>query len=127
MMQVKDLQNITLGALRMVGAQVVQSTIQSISDEPESGPRRAFSRPTFVCGAIMTKAQWFEFRALCNLRGVWVNRPTIWPWGNTSHLFEYSISTVEMNKPTGAAMVLLAFGPAAYLVYLAWFWRVILP
>lgn len=107
-MNAEQIQNVTLGALKMVGAHVLQSTVTSLSDTPDHpDARQTVKRPIFIVGAVMMKTQFYEFRALCNLRGVWVNRPTFWPFDKGDNKFEYSISTVQMNTPWVTGVVLV--------------------
>lgn len=126
-MQANDIQRVVIGTLTIVGGQRLHSTEVSLSDEPDDPQgRKTVDKPSYVCGAIMTKSDFFKFRGLCNALGVWVRVQHFWPVSERFHerdddKFEYSLYCTEMwggGVIRAAWPILLTVGiTASYLLW----------
>ena len=90
-----EIQTHTLRALRAVDAQVLKSTVYSLSDEPaEEDVRQTVEHDSCQVVAVMTRDEFFRFQELANQLGVWVSYH--WePYGRTVDKFQYDIAAVE--------------------------------
>jgi hypothetical protein len=93
-----DIQKITLEELKRVGAHILKSTPYSLSNEPGEGEDVQVPdfENCFIIGAIMTKDSYYDFRAKCNARGVWINAK-YWEFDRSGTQFEYSIQAVQLQ------------------------------
>lgn len=101
-LKASELNERALAALAEVKATVLKETMLQVGPEDGTGVFIPGAKPFVVISAIMDRGTFFQFRGLCNAKGIWM-KVWFWPIADTANgpLFLYSLGIFQYIEDQG--------------------------